>query len=142
MKIVRKVQGETVTYDRTDLHYNERWQVLEERTENFASLGEYPPDASGARGTLAEDVKVQYVWDIRYIDAPVLRWRNADGNSETGDYGLEETLYYCNDANMNVTALINTSGAAVERYTYDPYGKVTILDGATGGQTDWATDAD
>ena len=41
---------------------------------------------------------------------------------------LDETLYYCNDANMNVTALVNTSGDVVERYLYDPYGKVTITD--------------
>jgi len=27
---------------------------------------------------------------------------------------------------MNVTALVNTSGTVVERYLYDPYGKVTI----------------
>ncbi|MCX5673954.1 MAG: RHS repeat-associated core domain-containing protein [Planctomycetota bacterium] len=43
---------------------------------------------------------------------------------------------------MNVTALVNASGAVVERYAYDPYGKVTILDGTTGGQTEWAADAD
>jgi len=43
---------------------------------------------------------------------------------------------------MNVTALVNASGAMVERYQYDPYGKVTILDGTTGCQTEWATDAD
>ena len=43
---------------------------------------------------------------------------------------------------MNVTALVNASGAVVERYVYDPYGKVTILDGTTGGQTEWAADAD
>jgi RHS repeat-associated protein len=119
MKIVRKVQDETVTYDRTDLYYNEGWQVLEERTENFASLGEYPPNASGARGTVTDDVKVQYVWDIRYIDAPVLRWRDTGGDPD-----LDETLYYCQDANMNVTALVETDGDVAERYVYDPYGSL------------------
>jgi len=50
LKIVRKVAGETVTYDRTDFYYDEAWQVLEERQENgFESLGAYSP-ASGARG--------------------------------------------------------------------------------------------
>jgi RHS repeat-associated protein len=138
-KIVRHVQGETVTYDRTDYYYNEGWQCLEERTGSHASLGEYPPNASGARGTVATAVKVQWLWDIRYIDAPVLRWRDADNDE---NHTLEETLYYCDDANMNVTALVNASGAVVERYAYDPYGKVTILDGTTGGQTEWAADAD
>ncbi|MCX5653830.1 MAG: RHS repeat-associated core domain-containing protein [Planctomycetota bacterium] len=66
---------------------------------------------------------MQWLWDIRYIDAPVLRWRDADSNSENG---LEETLYYCNDANMNVTALVSTSGTVVERYLYSPYGQPEI----------------
>jgi RHS repeat-associated protein len=127
MKIVRKVQGETVTYDRTDYYYNEGWQCLEERTGSHASLGEYPPNESGARGTVATTVKVQWLWDIRYIDAPVLRWRDADANSENG---LEETLYYANDANLNVTALVNTSGTVIERYAYDPYGKPLFFDGS------------
>jgi RHS repeat-associated protein len=57
----------------------------------------------------------------------VLRWRDADGNAENG---LEETLYYTNDANMNVTALVNASGTVVERYAYDPYGKPLFFDGS------------
>jgi YD repeat-containing protein len=32
-----------------------------------------------------------------------------------------------NDANMNVTALVDESGTVVERYAYDPYGRVTVL---------------
>ena len=32
---------------------------------------------------------VQYVWDQRYIDAPVCRFRDADSNSQTGTSGLE-----------------------------------------------------
>lgn len=69
----------------------------------------------------------QYVWDLRYIDAPVLRWRDADARAANA---LEETLYYCNDANMNVTALVATDGDAVERYSYDPYGGVMRHNGA------------
>ena len=42
--------------------------------------------------------------------------------------GLEETLYYCQDANWNVTALVSAAGAVVERYMYDPCGKATVLD--------------
>jgi RHS repeat-associated protein len=54
-----------------------------------------------------------------------LRWRdtNTDGT-------LEDTLYYCNDANFNVTALVDASdGSVVERVMYDPYGKPTFYDG-------------
>ena len=93
--------GDTFHY-----YYNENWQVLEV-----------------TKGSAAYE---QYVWDARYIDAPVLRWRDAN-NSEVD--GLEETLFYTNDANMNVTALVNESGQVVERYRYDAYGKVTFLAG-------------
>jgi YD repeat-containing protein len=67
----------------------------------------------------------QYLWDPRYVDALVMRWRDADGNSGNG---LEETLYYCQDANWNVTAVVSAAGSVVERYVYDPYGKATVLD--------------
>ena len=42
--------------------------------------------------------------------------------------GSDERLYYLTDANMNVTCLVDDAGDAVERYVYDPYGKVTIYD--------------
>jgi RHS repeat-associated protein len=113
-KIVQ-VDGETVTYDRTDYEYNDSWQCLEERTETFQDLtGE-----GGARETPAETVAVQYSWDIRYIDAPVLRWRYGE---------TTETMYYCQDANFNTTALVSAAGSVVERYIYDPYGEVDCLD--------------
>ena len=62
--------------------------------------------------------------------------------TDADDLCDDHRLYYLNDANMNVTALVNTSGTVVERYVYDPYGQVTVLDSTTGGQTDWAADAD
>ena len=37
-------------------------------------------------------------------------------------------LYYLGDANFNVTTLIDTSGDALERYVYTPYGVLTIYD--------------
>jgi RHS repeat-associated protein len=36
------------------------------------------------------------------------------------------------DGNFNVTGLIGTDGTVVERYVYDPYGKVSFLDGSWG----------
>jgi len=75
---------------------------------------------------VATAVKVQWLWDIRYIDAPVLRWRDTGGDPD-----LDETLYYCNDANMNVTALVDaSSGNVVERYLYSPYGQPEIYNGS------------
>jgi len=92
-------------------YYNEQWQTLEVRKNN-------PADGDPER---------QYVWDIRYIDAPVVRF--FDGNLD-GDYADQDdnVLYYCNDANMNVTALVDASdGSVVERYAYTAYGKAIVL---------------
>jgi RHS repeat-associated protein len=59
----------------------------------------------------------QYVWSPVYVDALVER-----------DGGLVGRLYVQQDANWNLTGLVDTLGAVRERYAYDPYGKATILD--------------
>jgi RHS repeat-associated protein len=84
-----------------DLYYSNQWQVLEERVGGAA--------------------KVHYVWSAVYVDALVLRDRDA-----TGGGTLSERLWVQQDANWNVTALANGSGSVVERYVYDPYGNVTV----------------
>jgi RHS repeat-associated protein len=104
--------AKTVGSDVYDYYYNENWQVLEVRKNGSSNPLE------------------QWVWDRRYIDAPVLRWHdsNTDGT-------VDDTLYATNDANMNVTALVDTiTNNVVERYAYDPYGKVTVMDGAWGAR--------
>jgi RHS repeat-associated protein len=102
-------------WDRTDFYYNESWQVLEERKAT----------GQAGAGTVATAVYCQYVWDLRYIDSPVCRSRDTTGNGT-----LDETLYYTNDVNFNVTALVDTAGAVQERYVYSPYGRPTIYDPA------------
>jgi RHS repeat-associated protein len=57
-----------------------------------------------------------------YVDALVLRDRDADGNGS-----LEERLYVQQDANFNVTAVIDSAGVVQERYVGDPYGAPTVL---------------
>jgi len=96
--------------------YNNGWQILETRMADAA-------DAS------ADTVQpeYQYAWSMRYIDAPVLRDENTDTDDDCID-GSDQRLYYATDANMNVTALVNTSGTVAERYLYDPYGNVTTMD--------------
>jgi RHS repeat-associated protein len=106
--------------------YNAGWQVLETRVTT--SENTQPEDG-------AVKPEQQFVWSQRYIDAPILRDRDADADPQTGNLGasgsgLDERLYYLTDANMNVTALVDTGGAAVERYVYDPYGAATIYDGS------------
>ena len=68
----------------------------------------------------------QYVWSLRYIDAPILR----DSFDTSGNVEPSSRIYYLGDANYNVTALVNSSGTVIERYSYDPYGKVTVYDAA------------
>jgi RHS repeat-associated protein len=66
--------------------------------------------------------KVQYVYSP--ADGSLIeRDRDATGNGQ-----LSERLYAQTDANGDVTALVNAAGQVVERYVYDPYGTVTVLD--------------
>jgi RHS repeat-associated protein len=94
----------------TDLYYSSTWQVLEERTGDVSTA------------------TIQYVWSPLYVDALVLRDRSTQNNGT-----LDERLWLQQDANFNVTALLNGSGTVVERYIDDPYGKPTYLSAA------WAT---
>jgi RHS repeat-associated protein len=117
--------GEALVWDRTDYFYNEDWQVLEERVTRGL--------ANGEKETIAEEAYAQYVWDIRYIDVPICRFRDAD---ESADGTLEEVLYYLTDANFNVTALVDASGVVAERYMYDGYGRASVLNGDAGVDPD------
>ncbi len=83
----------------------------------------------------------------RYIDAPVCRDedKNSDGDCidpktdpDPAENEGDEHLYYCQDANFNTTALVDGyDGAVVERYMYDPYGKVSVRHGVRdSGGTD------
>jgi RHS repeat-associated protein len=73
----------------------------------------------------------QYVWSPRNIDAPILR-DTLDGG---GSVISTDRLFYLDDANYNVTAVIDSSGAVQERYSYDPYGTVTFCDPSWNPET-------
>ena len=98
---VEEIRGSTTT----DLYYSDQWQVLEERVGGVARLS--------------------YAWSPVYEDALIARDRDTDANGS-----LDERLYTAQDANFNVTALLSTAGAVVERFQYDPFGKFSVLDGA------------
>ena len=98
---VRETRGSTTA----DLYYSDGWQVIEERVGGTATAS--------------------YVWSPVYVDALIARDRDTDANGS-----LDERLYALHDANFNVVALVNASGTVVERYRYDPYGGVTVLDAA------------
>ncbi len=88
-----------------DLYYDAAWQILEERWAGVSTA------------------TIHYIWSPVYIDALILRDRSTANNGT-----LDERLWVQQDANWNVTALINGSGTVVERYVYDPYGLRTVLD--------------
>jgi RHS repeat-associated protein len=85
-----------------DLYYSDQWQVLEERIGGSA--------------------QVQYVWSAAGQDTLVERDRSPSNNGI-----LSERLYVQQDANDNVTALVNTTGSVVERYADEPFGQVLYL---------------
>jgi RHS repeat-associated protein len=69
-------------------------------------------------------------WSAVYIDAMVLRDRDADANGT-----LEERVWPLFDANFNVTSLVGDTDAGtagnqwgvLERYRYEPYGDRVVL---------------
>ena len=110
-RIVKDVYAGTAN-DR-DYYYNEQWQLLESRATSSANPVE------------------QFVWHPYYIDALAVRYYDADTDSVLNE-GNDGAQYYCQDANYNVTAVVNASGAVQERYNYTPYGEVTFLNPSYG----------
>jgi RHS repeat-associated protein len=100
--------------DTKALVYSNNWQVLEERTSGTVSF--------------------RYAWSPVYVDAMIAR-DEYTYDPGTSKYVVGERLYAATDANYNVTALINTSGGVDERFGYDPYGAVKLLDNTWGSVT-------
>ncbi len=97
---------DTASGTTTDLYFSSQGQALEEYVSGSATE--------------------RYVWSPVYVNALVLRDTLSDGS-------ISQRLYVLQDANWNVTALVNTSGSVVERYMYSPYGVVTVI------APDWST---
>jgi RHS repeat-associated protein len=89
----------------------------------FSAAWQVLEERSGA------SVQAQYVWSPVYVDALVERDRGS------------ERLYVQQDANWNVTALVDVSGNVAERYVYDPYGRFTDPSGQFTAvlAPDWST---
>jgi hypothetical protein len=97
------------------LYYSDAWQVLEERIDGLP--------------------ETQYVWSPVYVDAMIQRTRDTNG-----DGIWEETLYVQQDANFNVTSLVDLQGEVVERYSYTAFGVATVMDAAFTVRTATAHD--
>ena len=90
-------EGTTVVY------FSSAWQAIEERNSSNVA-------------------QVQYTWSAAYVDAMIARDRDTDNNGT-----LEQRVFVMQDANWNITAIANSTGAVVERFQYDAYGKRTVL---------------
>ena len=99
----RRVEKVVASAAHVHYFYNADWQLLEER---FVDEGE----------TIAVN---QYVWSARYIDAPIVRFHDANGEGNT-------IRYYTGDANYNVTVALTAEADIANRYVYTAYGTVTV----------------
>jgi RHS repeat-associated protein len=106
-RVIKKAYSGGILDETRHFYYTEprQWQVIEERVGHSTD-----PDR-------------QFVWGLRYQDDLVLRDRDTTGNGI-----LEERLYGLQDANWNVTSILNISGGVQERMSYAPYGKPEFLD--------------
>jgi RHS repeat-associated protein len=113
----------------TNIYFSKDWQPIE---EDWTSQG------------LAQ--QNQNVWGLAYVDDLILQDQSRatppatqpSGGGVTPDFiigGTLSRLYAQQDANWNTTALVDTTGTVQERYVYDPYGNVTVLnaDGSVRG---------
>ena len=113
----------TVGSDVEHYYYNTRWQLLEVRS-------------GSETGTVIE----AYIWHPHYVDALAARFWDSNADGDFAD--TDEVQYALHDANYNVTALVDTTGAVIERYEYTPYGEVTVLDADFSDDADGASDVE
>lgn len=102
-RIVTKTYTAGTLAETRHAYFTDQWQCVEERLGTSTT-----PDR-------------QFVWDVRYIDDLILRDRSVSGGT------LNERLHALQDANWNVTAVVDSTGAVQERYEYDPYGVTAVL---------------
>ncbi|WP_315851684.1 RHS repeat domain-containing protein, partial [Planctopirus hydrillae] len=102
-RIVVKNYDTGVLDETTHAYFTDGWQNIEERINSSSTPSQH------------------HIWGLRYIDDCLLRDRTTDTT-------LDERLYALQDANWNVTAIIDNTGVVQERFEYDPYGTIRIFD--------------
>ena len=103
----------------THFYYNNQWQVAEERVGSATTADK------------------QYIYHPNYVDAVAVRYWDEDNSANDV---LETEHYYLQDANFNVTAVTDDAGTVKERYSYTPYGEVTVLYPNFSGDADNKSD--
>jgi len=97
----------------------EGWRCIEER--------EWDENGEGEEDD-AWEPRRQYVYGGIYIDEPLIFDKDTDDDGACDD----ARYFYCQQANYNVVAMADSTGASVETVTYDPYGQPTLSGTATG----------
>ena len=103
---LKKVVTNTGQHDGTVVFYYGGWKIIETR------------DGSG-------NLYQQFIHGTQYIDELVMMRVKDKGD-----------LYVHQDANWNVIALTDLGGNVVERYTYTPYGQMTVQQVTSYGDRD------
>ena len=103
---LKKVVTNTGQHDGTVVFYYDGWKLIETR------------DGSG-------NLYQQFIHGTQYIDELVMMRVKDKGD-----------LYVHQDANWNVIALTDLGGHVVERYTYTPYGQMTVQQVTSYGDRD------
>ena len=93
----------------------------------------------GVRGSDSPDASVSLLSERpqSFLWRPS-RFRRLDrpGIVQNPGVALDQTLYFQQDANFNVTSITDTSGNVLERYRYTPYGERTVLNANFSVNTD------
>jgi RHS repeat-associated protein len=120
--------------------------VLRDRDPGAAGMAAAMAEASAAEEVVAGDEPAEEVaveeevpageWAEVELTADGLVVEAPGGEAALLAAALPERLWAQQDANWNVTALVDTAGVPVERYAYDPFGAVSVLN------PDWTPDAD
>ncbi len=100
----------------TNFYYSTAGQVLEEQAASSNYFTQ------------------RYVWSPAYVNEMVDRDTDTSGTGLTATGSSITRLWSINDTNYNVVALVNSSGSVVERYSYDPFGSVTVMTGSYGAR--------
>jgi RHS repeat-associated protein len=107
-RIVRLGYTSGTLSETRDFYFTRSGQDIEQRVNGSSSMDQ------------------QHVWGIRYINELVCRYDAAS-----------YLFFVCQDANFNVTALVNAStGNAAERFVYTPYGMYKVLDSSWSSISD------
>ena len=119
-----EAHSEAWTRSSTNFYYDLSGHVIEERT--------WSSKATEMGITVNSSSRSQYLYSPA-TGQLILRDLDSDNNPATTGTGLpggiDQRLYALADAQGNITAITNSSGAVVERYFYSPEGKLLITNG-------------